>query len=416
MPVFGWVLAAVLAPVVAPAAAAPEYAQRRAELRKALRDGVTVLFGSTEKEHGNLRTGFVQEPNFYYLTGWKEPGGSLVLTPETETFFVPKRKPDEEKWTGPKTGPDDPAIRSLTGFERVLPAESLEAELRRALENEAKLYTLTSHPAADRLKLLAPLREIANVATAVAKLRMVKSETELKLIQKATDATIQAHRAAWKRIAPGLYEYQVAAAMTSAYFDQGCERSAYSPIVGAGPSSTVLHYSANRRRMDAGEVLLMDVGAECSAYAADITRTVPVNGKFTKRQRELYSIVLGAQKAAIAAVKPGMMLAKDAPNSVYKVAYDYIDTHGTDKHGQSLGKYFTHGIGHHVGLEVHDANDPAVPLAAGMVITVEPGVYIPEEGIGIRIEDMVLVTKDGGQVLSASLPREIEDIERALAR
>jgi Xaa-Pro aminopeptidase len=111
-----------------------------------------------------------------------------------------------------------------------------------------------------------------------------------------------------------------------------------------------------------------------------------------------------------------MMLAKDAPNSVYKVAYDYIDTHGTDKHGQSLGKYFTHGIGHHVGLEVHDANDPALPLAAGMVITVEPGVYIPEEDIGIRIEDMVLVTEDGGQVLSASLPREIEDIERALAR
>jgi Xaa-Pro aminopeptidase len=227
---------------------------------------------------------------------------------------------------------------------------------------------------------------------------------------------MEAHRAAWKRTAPGLYEYQVANSMTAVYFESGCERSAYTPIVGSGPNSVVLHYSQNRRRMDAGEVLLMDVAAECGGYTSDITRTIPVNGKFTKRQREIYDIVLGAQKAAIAAIKPGMSLARTGPNSLYKIAYDYINTHGKDKHGEPLGKYFTHGLGHHVGLEVHDAGEPYAPLEEGMVITVEPGIYLPEEGLGVRIEDMVLVTKDGFKVLSDALPKEAGEIERAVSK
>jgi Xaa-Pro aminopeptidase len=160
----------------------------------------------------------------------------------------------------------------------------------------------------------------------------------------------------------------------------------------------------------------MDVGAECSYYASDITRTVPVNGKFTARQRELYDIVLGAQKAAIAAAKPGATLGRTTPNSLYQVALEYLNTHGKDRKGGALGQYFTHGIGHHVGLDVHDANDPAVPLAPGMVVTIEPGLYIPEEGIGIRIEDVILITEDGAKVLSSALPREVREVERAIAR
>jgi Xaa-Pro aminopeptidase len=178
----------------------------------------------------------------------------------------------------------------------------------------------------------------------------------------------------------------------------------------------VLHYSRNRRRMDSGELLLMDVAAECAGYTSDITRTIPVGGKFSKRQKEIYDIVLGAQKAAIAAVKPGMTIGKTTPNSIYKIALDYISTHGKDLHGDPLGKYFTHGIGHHVGLEVHDASDTYAALEAGMVITVEPGIYIPEEELGVRIEDVVLVTETGAKVLSARLPRETEEIEKAIAK
>src|SRR5439155_3420364 len=394
-----------------------QYRARRIELRKSLRDGVIVLFGRGEQDE-DLRTGFFQESNFYYLTGWQEPGAILLLAPlpddaqapgyaarerlPREILFLPERNPDQEKWTGRKTAPDEQNIREITGFDAVMPAEKFEAELREMLQAYAHVYTLTDQPAAARLKQLAPLRDIANAAPGIAKLRMAKSPEEIAHIQHATDVTLAAHRVAWQRATPGLYEYQVAAAMTETYAEAVCERSAYAPIVGSGPNSAYLHYSRNGRRMDAGEVLLMDVAAECAGYASDITRTIPVGGKFTARQRELYDIVLGAQKAAIAAVKPGMTLSKTAPNTLYKVAYDYINSHGKDLHGERLGKYFTHGIGHHVGLDVHDASDPSAPLEAGMVITIEPGIYIPEENLGVRIEDVVLVTENGARLLSAA--------------
>jgi Xaa-Pro aminopeptidase len=419
------------APSRADARMIEQYHGRRVELRKSLADGITVLFGRTEQDE-DLRTGFFQEPNFYYLSGWQEPGAIVLLAPlpedskasgyaekaalPREILFLPERDPDREKWTGRKLGPGDASVREITGFETVMPAEKFEAELRRMLEAYARIYTLTGHSTADRLKQLAPLRDIVNPAPAIAKLRMAKSPEEIALIQRATDATIEAHRAAWRRAGPGLYEYQVAATMSEIYAEKGCERHAYAPIVGSGPNSVYLHYSRSSRRMDAGEVLLMDVGAECAGYASDITRTIPVNGRFTARQREIYEIVLGAQKAAIAAVKPGMTLSKTAPNTLYKIAYDYINSHGKDLHGERLGKYFTHGLGHHVGLDVHDASDPAAPLEAGMVITIEPGIYIPEENLGVRIEDMVLVTEHGSKVMSSALPREPGEIEKEIGR
>jgi len=408
-----------------------QYRSRRADLRKALAAGITVLFGRTESEE-DLRAGFFQEPNFYYLTGWQEPGAILLLAPlpedakapgyaakakvPREILFLPERNPEQEKWTGRKLGPSDPDAKTATGFEAVMPAEKFESELAAVLEAYPRLYTLVDQPAAARLKQLAPLRDISSAALAIAKLRMHKSPEEIALIQHAIDVTLEAHRLAWQRAAPGLYEYQIAAAMMDVYQEAGCERSAYAPIVGSGPNSVYLHYSRNSRRMDTGEVLLMDVGAECAGYAADITRTIPVNGKFTKRQREIYEIVLGAQKAAIAAVKPGQTLSKSDLHGLYRIAYDYIDSHGKDLHGDSLGKYFTHGLGHHVGLDVHDANDPSVPLEAGMVITIEPGIYIPEENLGVRIEDMVLVTEHGAKVMSAALPREPGEIEKLVGR
>jgi len=392
-----------------------EYRARRADLSQKLDDGVLVLFGHTEKGEENIRTGFFQESNFYYLTGWQEPGAILLVAPPRDdkpyaVLFLPRRHPDMEKWTGRKAGPDDSDIAKLTGFDTVLRLERFESELRKQLDHYSRIYTL-GEESTTQLKTLAPLRDISGAGLMIARLRMHKSPEELALIQKSIDVTLEAHRAAWKRAAPGLYEYQVAATMTAVYFDEGCERHAYAPIVGSGPNSTVLHYSRNSRRMDRGELLLMDVGAECSGYAADITRTIPVGSPFTKRQREIYEIVLGAQNAVIAAIKPGLPF-----GDLSKIAREYINTHGKDLHGEPLGKYLTHGVSHHVGLDVHDATDFGQPLGEGNVITVEPGIYIPEESIGIRIEDMVLVTKDGAKLLSGALPRDPGEIEKALGR
>jgi Xaa-Pro aminopeptidase len=409
------------------AAVSPEFATRRANIRKSIPDGVLVLFGAKESE--DLHESFFQQTDFYYFTGWEQPGAILIVTPQAtrdepggaqrtkaprEILFLPQRVVSEEKWTGRKAGPDDADAAEITGVATVMAAERFESELRSLLEIYPNLYALPGDPAAAVLPKLAPLRTVINARAAISHLRMEKSAFEIAAIQWATDVSIAAHRAVWKAIKPGEFEYQAAGLMVSTWMDAGCRRSAYAPIVGSGPNSTTLHYSRNSRKMDAGEVTVIDAAAECGNYASDITRTIPVGGRFTARQREIYEIVLGAQRAAIAAVKPGMTIGRTTPDSLYKIAFDYINTHGHDLHGKPLGPYFNHGLSHHVGLDVHDASDTAAPLKGGMVITIEPGVYIPEENIGIRIEDVVLVTETGARVLSAALPTAPDDIERAL--
>ena len=405
------------------AAVSQDYAQRREKLRKQL-PGVLVLFGEKENEE-ELHYAFFQETNFLYLSGWDEPGAILLVTPEPnkesinyeqlakvprEILFLPDRDLRRERWTSRKLGPLDSEVRERTGFASVLPAGKFESTLREVLEYYPNLVTLTKTPGAETLAKLAPMRTILDAKQGIGRLRLVKSDEEVAKIQKTTDASVNAHLAAWKAIAPGEYEYQIAAVMVGSYMAAGCQRSAYSPIVGSGFNSTVLHYSKNSRRMDAGEVTVMDVAAECDNYASDITRTVPVSGKFTARQREIYEIVLGAQKACMDAVKPGVPMSK-----LTSIARDYIGSHGKDLHGASLGKYFIHGLGHPVGLDVHDPGDPQLVLAKNMVITIEPGIYIPEESIGVRIEDTILVTSDGYKNMSGALPRDPDEIERALA-
>jgi Xaa-Pro aminopeptidase len=389
-----------------------EYKTRRADLRKAMGQAVFISIGAVEGEHGDLRAGFFQDPNFYYLTGWTEPGAILVLTPTKETLLIPRRDPEREKWTGAKLGPDSPDVQKLTGIETIAPAESFEATLPSLISEASRVLSIGED--IEKIQRLLPTRQVGNATMFMAQVRGVKSASEQSLIQRSTDATIAAHRAAWEAIRPGRMEYEIAAVMAGSYFSAGCARHAYSPIVGSGPNAAVLHYSRNTRRMDTGELLLMDVAAECSMYASDVTRTVPVSGKFTPRQREIYEIVLGAQKTAIAAIKPGMTIGRSGDNSIHKIAFDYINTHGKDRQGEPLGKYFTHGLSHHLGLDVHDLGE--MVLKPGMVITVEPGIYIPEESIGIRIEDVVLVTENGARVLSAALPREPDEIERFFAK
>ena len=389
-----------------------EYKQRRTDLRKSL-DGVMVLFGAEEPE--DLHTSFFQEPNFLYLSGWREPGAVMLLSRDEEILFLPPRNAQSEIFTGRKTGADDKDAPEKAGFAKVLPRSAIESTYLRLLETSHNIYTLPTDAGAKKLRSLAPLHDERDAATEIARLRVVKSPAEIGLISAASDATVAAHLAAWKAMKPGVFEYEIAATMTNVYFQRGCERSAYAPIVGSGPNSVILHYMANHRRVDSGELVLMDVGAECSDYATDVTRTVPANGKFTPRQREIYEIVLGAQKAAIAAVKPGAVM-RGGKGSLQQIAHDYIDSHGKDAHGESLGPYFTHGLGHYVGLDVHDPGDLNWPLQAGMVITIEPGIYIPEENIGVRIEDTILVTDSGAKLLSGALPREPGEIEKRIGK
>jgi Xaa-Pro aminopeptidase len=388
-----------------------EYRARRANLRKSL-DGVLVLFGHTEGRDEVFR--ITPDQNFYYVSGWTEPGARLLMTPSEEILFLPHHNERVEHYHGRRWSAEDAGVRSFTGFEHVLPIEKFEFELDKALEAHETLYAALDQPSTQGLETRYPFRQISDALPEITKLRVKKSAAEIAAIQHATDVSIAAHRAAWKRIAPGAREYQIAASYEETFLEQGCDGPAYSPIVGSGPNSTVLHYSSNQRRMDRGEVVVIDAAAECDSYASDITRTLPIGGSFSPRQREIYALVLAAQKAAIAAVKPGARLSGPG-DTLTKLAKDYMDAHGKDLDGVGLGKYFIHGIGHQVGMDVHDPNTDG-PLEAGMVVTIEPGIYVDKEGIGVRIEDVVLVTENGAKVLSAALPKEPDEIEKAVAK
>lgn len=378
-----------------------EFAERRAKLQKSL-DGVMVLFGRDQGTDEVFRE--FQDTSFLYFTGIEEAGAVLLVSPKEEILFLPKRNDKLEKFTGPKLGPNDSDVKTRTGFSDVQPLERFESRLFKAAEDYYKIYAFNNHAATSKLKTLLPLRQLADAREPIGKLRMKKSPAEIAAIQHATDVTIQAQVAAWKKLQPGAYEYLAGAAFVGSLMEQGCERVAYAPIVGSGPNSTILHYNASTRRMDRGEVVVLDAAAECAGYTSDITRTVPVGGKFSARQREIYSVVLGAQNAAMAAAKPGVPMADLA-----KIAKKYMDDNG------NYGKYFIHGLGHPVGLDVHDLGESR-PLEAGDVVTIEPGIYIPEEGIGVRIEDVILITETGYKLMSAALPREIADVERAMAK
>jgi Xaa-Pro aminopeptidase len=255
-----------------------------------------------------------------------------------------------------------------------------------------------------------------DVRPLMAQLRVVKDQGEVERIRHATDSSIAAHMAALQMIKPGINEHDVDARMQYEFLKRGCDRPAYAPIVGTGANSTVLHYSADDAPIKAGELVVMDVAGEYAMYASDITRTAPANGKFTDRQREIYNIVLGAQQAVMSTFRAGKSkLSGRGSESLTQVAFDYINSHGKDQHGQPLGQYFIHGVGHYVGLNVHDPGDTSAPIPRGAVFTVEPGIYIPEEKLGVRIEDIVWLSQDGSLVnFTAGLPHTAEEIEAAM--
>jgi Xaa-Pro aminopeptidase len=418
-----------------------DYRMRRQTLAAKISDGVVVLFAATEAEGPNAIYGFHQDVNFFYLSGWPEPGAALLIAPAaeakgdspahpyTEILFLPQRNYTQEKWTGPKLGPDSPDATKTTGFDQVEALDKLRDEVARLLPasrgkvySDLPAYGATS-PSAEplvwlrRANALTGFASLEDVKPMLTSLRTVKDSGEIDRIRKATDASIAAHFAAMHAVKPGITEREISALLQFEWGKRGCERPAYAPIVGAGFNSTLLHYSDDSAAMSNGDLLVIDAAGEYSMYASDITRTLPINGKFTARQREIYDIVLGAQRAAMAAFQAGKSkLKRDDPDSLYKIAYDYINSHGKDLHGEPLGKYFIHGLGHYVGLEVHDAGNYDIPLGPGMVFTLEPGVYIPEEKLGVRIEDILYVDQSGKLVnLTANLPHTAEDVEGIVA-
>jgi Xaa-Pro aminopeptidase len=402
------------------------------DLTKDLNGGVAVLFAATDSEGPNAIYGFRQDNDFFYLTGWAEPGAAVVVVPAieakgetparpyTEVLFLPAHNLTQEKWTGPKLGAEDPKARAITGFDRVATLDQMRDLLAQIVpQPRAVIYTAMAGAPGPlewlkRSNAFPSYVAYAGIEEKLAELRIHKDSGEIERIRHATQASIAGHRAAMQAMRPGLFEYQIAALMQYKFQDGGCERPAYAPIVGSGFYSTVLHYSEDSHEIHDGDVVVMDVAGEYGMYASDITRTLPANGHFTQRQREIYNVVLGAQLAVMHAVVAGKStLTRNEANSLYQIAYDYINTHGKDLHGEPLGKYFIHGLGHRVGLEVHDVGSG--PLDKGDVFTVEPGVYIPEEKIGVRIEDIVMLDEGGKLVnLTAELPHTAEEVEAAM--
>lgn len=361
-----------------------EYHARRERLAQRIKGNAVVLRAAPDQE----LVKYQQEQNFYYLTGFDEPNAIMLLdasaTPPQEFLFLPDRNPAEERWTGAKLGPG-PEAEKATGFAKVLSTSAFEATLKKVSEHAKSVYSLK------------------DVQNDIAYLRQVKSPTEIALLEKAIDITDKAEQAAANTIAPGVMEYEVEAALEFVFRRNGAEGPGFPSIVGSGPFSTILHYDKSERRMQSGDLVVVDIGAQYGGYSADVTRTYPVSGKFTARQLEIYQIVLDAQKAAIAKVKPGARI-----SDLHQAAMGYIRSKGYDK-------YFIHGTSHHIGLEVHDVGDTTRPFEPNMVVTVEPGIYITDEQLGVRIEDDVLVTATGYRVLS-TFPKEPGEIEALLQK
>jgi Xaa-Pro aminopeptidase len=395
------------------------YQQRRAEVMKEIGSGIAIITsGYPPFRNGDVYYSFRVDNNFFYLTGIKEPGAFLVLYPKSqmkkEILFLPSHNPAREPWEGKSLNPGKEA-QELSGIETILSVDEFEQITSRLLRVVDDFYYISpaeilkkNEPLTPQLYFINQLKEryphlvIKDLSATVAAMRLIKSPEELKLLQQAIDITSAAQREAMKSVQPGMYEYEIKAVIEYVYQKRGATGWGFPSIVGSGPNSCILHYEKCTRKMEAADMVVIDIGAEYENYSADITRTIPVSGKFALRQRAIYNIVLEANKRAIAAVKPGRTI-KD----IDKVARDYIESRG-------YSEYFIHGTSHWLGMNVHDVGDHNAKFKPGMVITVEPGIYIPEEDLGIRIEDDILITEGGHKVLSSSAPKEIAEIEKLM--
>lgn len=394
-----------------------EFTARRDALRAKLGSSVGLIFAGDYDSHADAP--FRPHPHFEYLTGvTDEPGAVLMLDPVSpverrrEMLFLRPLNPEVEKWDGYRLEIGS-VLRKRTGFDAIYRLGHLPqflGDAARRSKSLACLHPLSRYdqPVSPDLAVFHKVCErvpgvaIDDRSELLASMRAVKSNAEVAMIQRAIDITARGFEAMLQSVRPGMNEFDVQEVIEHAYRTNGARSLAFPAIVGSGVNSTVLHYRANNKTIEEGDLICIDSGAAYGGYHADITRTVPASGRFTKRQREVYEVVLRAEEAAIKAVKAGVRLAE-----IDAVARAIITKAG-------FGDAFIHSIGHHLGIETHDAS-PDEPLKAGAVITIEPGIYLPDEKIGIRIEDDVLVTRTGAKNLSKDIPKSVADIERIMA-
>ncbi|MDX1660246.1 MAG: aminopeptidase P N-terminal domain-containing protein [Gemmatimonadota bacterium] len=454
----GALILAAAAALVAPASSSAQPVDDRlppglfADHREAFMarmDGGLAIFPTTPEipRNDDADHPWRQDSDLWWLTGFDEPGAYAVLRPgapagERYALFVRPKNPEEEVWTGYRAGVE--GARERYAADLAFPVDSLEPVLARWIDEVETVWYDASedhpwaNPAVDSLLgewSETEGHEVRDADGITNRLRLVKDEGELALLEKAIDITVDAQRAAMAAIRPGMGEWEVEALIEFVYRAHGAARVGFNSIVGSGPNTTILHYVSNDRRMEAGDMVLMDIGAEWHHYTADVTRTVPVSGTFTPEQAAVYRIVLDAQKAVIDIVEPGITIA-DVQRKGFEVVTEGLIREGflegtveENLANRGYRPFLMHGVSHWLGLDVHDVGGYVSEgrprtLEPGMVFTVEPGVYIAEgmEGvdpkwwnIGVRIEDDILVTEDGHENLSAGAPREIEAIEALMA-
>ncbi|MEY3466005.1 MAG: hypothetical protein RL603_1604 [Pseudomonadota bacterium] len=429
-----------------------EFARRRRQLMKSMgRDAIAIVPSApVHLRNNDVEHAYRQDSNFHYLTGFREPESVAVLVPGRPQgeflMFVRDRDPARETWDGRRAGPAG-ACRDF-GADDAFPIGDIDEILPGLLENRAKVfYTVGVHREFDQrvvgwvngLRALAkhgrhaPYEMVA-LEHVLHEMRLFKSRGEIELMREAARIAARAHVRAMRRCRPGMHEYEIQAEIEYEFRRARAEPS-YLPIVGGGANGCILHYRENESVLRSGELLLIDAGCEYECYASDITRTFPVNGKFSKPQRALYELVVAANLAAIAAVKPG-----NHWNAPHEVAVQVL-TAGLVELGLLKGKvpaliksqayrrFYMHKTGHWLGMDVHDVGDYKIgatwrALEPGMVLTIEPGLYIPPgtrgvppqfRNIGIRVEDDVLVTRDGHEVLTDGVPKDAAEIESLMA-
>jgi Xaa-Pro aminopeptidase len=389
------------------------YQQRRARLLAELGDCAALI--SSQGEVNGITEDYRQDADFYWLTGINEPDAHLVLQPKSPyrkvVLFLKARDPEAERWTGPRE-PVSPELLKKYGVDRILRGSPESALAATGLHHECvAIIAPAGMGKADRNDDELALRLASRFGLKViykrgllADLRAAHGPEELERMERAIAITAEGHNAVARATVAGVSERDVQTQLEYAFFAHGGTGLSYSSIVGSGPNGAVLHWDQNSRLLQNGDLVVVDAAAEYGRYASDVTRTYPVSGHFTSEQAHVYRAVYEAQEAIFAAIKPGVSMA------------DLQHAAEESLHRSGYLANFIHGFGHFVGLDVHDAGDYEKPIPLGAVFTVEPGVYLPEQGFGIRIEDEVLTTDHGYRLLTSSIPRKLEDVEAWVAR